>query len=288
MSLVVAAIHDDHITMVSDTKITFADPSGAIRESLTRATYFQAMPKIVRVRADVLVGVTGDNPDHVIEAVLQHRQIAVEELLGYLGDIEHAAFVVAALDPLRLWQVADGEVEDRAEVGRARAGDHRAYELFQARSLDPGMREANPCFRLLSSMQFLTTFDPVPSVGGIALKARSTAAGFTFSPGFTRVFPPGMQLESLTMRDGKMLLTFALPDGVDPTTYRVIVVPGATPTPGALALLIPETGKGLVYRQDRPWEPDVIAAASVEQLVDAANRDTGTTLTSPAPPPDFW
>lgn len=63
MSLAVAAIHDgDHITMVADTKVTFSDRDGNPDDAKTRSTYFEVLPKIVLLRPDLMVGVTGDEP----------------------------------------------------------------------------------------------------------------------------------------------------------------------------------------------------------------------------------
>jgi hypothetical protein len=288
MSLVVAGIHNDHITMVTDTKVSFFDRDGHPNERQTRDTYYQALPKAVLLRPDLLVGITGDDPAPVMERLVTHRNESVPGVLDHLKTEVDAAFVVAALDPPRLWTVADGRAEDRTAVGRAWAGDIEAFNLFQARSLDPGMTDAEPCFKLMSSMQWLTSFNPVKSVGGTTVRLTSQADGFHFSPMFTRIGPHYMEVESATFANGILRVTYVVPDGVDGSTYQIIVVPGGDPTPAAVGLLIPETGRGLVFSPERPWESRVVAATTVQELAVAANVECGQVLTTPVPPPDYW
>src|SRR3546814_14645247 len=103
------------------------------------------------------------------------------------------------------------------------------------------MVDADLCFRLMSSMQWLTTFDPVDTVGGTTMRVTSHADGFRFSAMFTRVGPRYMEVESATFVGGTLRVTFRVPEGVDGSTSQIIVVPGDRPTPGAVALLIPES-----------------------------------------------
>src|SRR3546814_15855686 len=102
------------------------------------------------------------------------------------------------------------------------------------------MVDADLCFRLMSSMQWLTTFDPVDTVGGTTMRVTSHADGFRFSAMFTRVGPRYMEVESATFVGGPLRVTFRVPEGVAGSTYQIIVVPGDRTTPGAAELLIPE------------------------------------------------
>src|SRR3546814_16711725 len=113
------------------------------------------------------------------------------------------------------------------------------------------MVDADLCFRLMSSRQWLTTFDPVDTVGGTTMRVTSHADGFRFSAMFTRVGPRYMEVESATFVGGKLRVTFRVPEGVDGSPYQIIVVPGDRPPPGAGALVIPETGKGLILTGGR-------------------------------------
>lgn len=224
MSLVVAAIHDDErITMVSDTKVSFFYPDGHPDDATTRRTYFEALPKIVLLRPDQMVGVTGDNPHEVIDDLIGHRDDPVDDVLAHVAGTPTAGFVVAAFRPARLWHVAGGKVDDRTDVRRAWSGDLGAYDVFRT-SWEQWPDGTEVPFLLSSSMQRLTSFDPVASVGGFTLTAATYDDGFRFQPWVTTVF----------------------------MSHHVHVMPGQDPTRSALGLLIPETGVGLLFPQERP------------------------------------
>ena len=130
MSLVVAAIHDDdQVTMVSDTKVSFFHPDGQPDDAKTRRTYFEALPKIVLLRPDLIVGVTGDSPHEAVNDVVGHRDDTVEDLVAHLATMTSSGFVVAALRPARLWSIDDGRIDDRTPIRRAWSGDRDAYDF---------------------------------------------------------------------------------------------------------------------------------------------------------------
>lgn len=287
MSLVVAAIHDDdQITMVADTKISFFGRDGQADEARTRRTYFEALPKIVLLRPDLIVGVTGDDPDAVIERVAALRSSSVAQVLDSLGNEPEADFVVAELSPAALWQVVDGTVEERTSGKRAWAGSLDAYNIFQARFHDTEHGDDGP-FRLLSSMQALTSFDPVKSVGGIALLATSTNEGFFFVGGASMIGPHFLQIESVRVEGTNVTVRAAVPPGVDPTMYQTFVLPGVEPTRGAVAFLIPQTGRGVLFRESRPWEGVWIPATTTTELAAVALADHGEAITATESPPGF-
>lgn len=288
MTLVVATIHDDHITMVSDSKVTFLDREGRPVEAWNRDTYFRALPKIVRLRSDLMVGVAGDDPHDVIERLVAYRDAPVTRVLDHLKTEVDAEFVVAALAPPRLWEVKGGVLQDRTDSPRRGwAGDLDAYDKFRESMGVPGMDDIVVCEQLEMAMRTLTTFDPVKTVGGVLLEASSRSGEFRFRPYFMRVMPPYMEVESVTVQGNRLRATFVVPEGADATTFQTIVVPGDEPDRGALAFLIPETGKGLVFPQHRPWKAEVVAARSVQELATAAS-ELGTRLTVPEPPADHW
>ena len=118
--------------MVSDTKVSFFYPDGRPDDGRTRRTYFEALPKIVLLRPELMVGVTGDSPHEVIADVVTHRKDPVENLLDHLATMTSAGFVVAALQPARLWSVGGGEIDDRTSVRRGWSGGQHAYDIFRA------------------------------------------------------------------------------------------------------------------------------------------------------------
>lgn len=256
MSLVVAAIHDDdRITMVSDTKVSFFYPDGHPDEATTRRTYFEALPKIVLLRPDLMVGVTGDNPHVVIEELIGHRDDTVDELLAHLVAITTAGFIVAALRPARLWSIGGGGIDDRTDVRRAWSGDGRAYDVFRTH-WEKWPTDTDIPFLLSSSMQGLTSFDPVPSVGGFTLTAATYDDGFRFQPWVTTVF----------------------------LSHNVLVMPGQDPTRGALGLLIPATGVGLLFPHEHPSAPTRIGANASRAMADLASIHHGQRLIATSAP----
>jgi hypothetical protein len=288
VTLVAATIHDGHITMVADTKVTFTDYRGHPLEAWNRDTYFRALPKIVLLRGDLMVGVAGEDAARVIERLLTQRDASVDGVLEHLALEVDAEFVVAALSPPRLWEVKAGVVDDRSTLPRRGwAGDPKAYEVFRESIEAPGMDDVVVCAQLEMGLRTLTSFDPVKSVGGLLLEASSRSGEFRFRPYFMRVMPPYMEVESIVQTGNTLTLRLVVPDGADATTFQIIVVPGAEQNPGALGFLIPETGKGLVFPQDRPWASDVVVAQSVEELVSAASAH-GTLLSTPEVPSGHW
>ncbi|WP_030486117.1 hypothetical protein [Nocardioides aequoreus] len=242
MSLVVAAIHDDdRITMVSDTKVSFFYPDGRPDDATTRRTYVEALPKIVLLRPDLMVGVTGDQPHEVIDDLIGHRADTIDDLLTHLAANTSAGFVVAALGPARVWHVEGGKIDDRTGVRRAWSGDRRAYDVFRT-SWEQWPDGTDVPFLLSSSMQRLTSFDPVASVGGFTLTAATYDDGFRFQPWVTTVF----------------------------MSHHVHVMPGQDPTRGALGLLIPETGVGLLFPHERPSAATRIGATTSRAVADLA------------------
>src|SRR3546814_7217215 len=119
------------------------------------------------------------------------------------------------------------------------------------------------------------------------MRVTSHADGFRFSAMFTRVGPRYMEVESATFVGGTLRVTFRVPEGADGSTYQIIVVPGDRLTPGAAALLIPETGTGLIFTEDEHRAANTADAASVNEGAAAATAD-GPSVPSPPPPPDTW
>lgn len=287
MSLVVASIHDgDRITMVSDTKVSFFDREGHADEARTRRTYFEALPKIVLLRPDLMVGVTGDDPEDAIEDLVAHRNDQPEALAHHLAQLTSAGFVVAARNPSRLWSISGGVVDDRTQVGRAWSGDRAAYDIFR-QTWEKWPDGLDVPFLLTSSMQFLTSFGQVPSVGGFTLVATTYDDGYRFQPWTNFVGPSRLQLDSVRLAGDAATLQAAVPPGGDPTTHLVHIIPGNDPTRGALAIFIPQTGVGLLFRHARPWSAQQLEASTPGELVATIAERFGEALSESAPPPGF-
>lgn len=284
----VAAIHDDdQITMVADTKISFFDRQGHADEARTRRTYSAALPKIMLLRPDLMVGVTGDDPDVAIKDLVAHRNDQPEALIDHVVGLTSAGFVVATHSPARLWSIDGGVIDERTQVGRAWSGDRSAYDLFRQKWQEWPPETLDVPFLLTSSMQFLTSFDPVESVGGFTLVASTHSDGFRFQPLTNFVGPSHLQLDSVRVSDGSTTLQMDVPSGGDPTMHRVHIIPGEDPTRGALAIFIPQTGVGLLFQHDRPWTAQRLAASGQEELIASVSERFGDTLVESPPPPSF-
>jgi hypothetical protein len=286
MTLVVAGIAGDHITMVSDTKVTWTFIDGHLDAARNRATYFEALPKIVRLRGDLIIGVAGDDPKRVIERLIARRQAPIESVLAHLESEDANEFVVAALNPTRLWEVKYGSTDDRTTVPRRGwAGDRLAWDTFRVSFDGHGMANFDLDFRLMAAMQTLTSFDPVESAGGLTLKVSSRSGEFLFEAMYEQVMPP-MDVTALDVAADSGRMTISVPPGGDTTTHQVIVIPGGEPTCGAVGFLIPETTRGLFFPEDRPWDATILSATSVQEMASRA-AEIGTTLTAPAAPSGF-
>ncbi|MCP2264631.1 hypothetical protein ACFQHV_15775 [Promicromonospora thailandica] len=282
MTLVVADIHDgDRITMVSDTKITWA---GDVTK--TRHTYENALAKIVILRADLAVGVAGNDPHGTIRLLTEVRDVTVDEMLERLRLERHAEFVIAALDPARLWMVRDGNVEPRTGGIRAWCGDGDAYSEFQEKYHQWGEGQEVP-FLLMSSEQGLTSFDSVSTVGGYTIRASGTPTeGFLFPPDRMALMPE-MQVTSARFEHGNLKLTLEVPPGGDPTVSELIVFAGRGRTRGAIGLLHPLANAGRLFRHEHPYESVTVPASTPDEFVRIALEDHGQEVVY-GPKPQGW
>lgn len=276
MSLVVAEAHDEGVTLVADTKITV--DADARR---TRRVLEFALPKVVILDASTVVGYAGPDPLGLLRNIVGWRGHPVERILASAEALaaNGASFVVAALDPApQLWRVADAVAESRQAVGRAWVGDQDAYAIFQQKYHE-WSDDVEASFRLLSSMQFLTSFDVAPSVGGYVTRIGTSTEGFRFVADRSTILPWRM-VSQVALDRGSMRVKFSVPPGGDPNSYSMLMAVGRQPTIGALAYLIPEARSALLFRADTPWDPVRLDVCSMNELTDRAGAEHGQTLSS--------
>jgi hypothetical protein len=272
MSLVVAEIYPSGIAIVADTKITYPTD-----EARTRRSFANSLVKIILLRDDVAVGVTGEDPHQSIRKLIELRDQPVPHLIAVMERMPDAAFVLASLSPtLSLWQVADGRSEDRTQIGRSWAGDRDAYSLFQQRYHEwPEQMGLDPQFLLMSSMQWLLSFQQVASVGAFLTRATTTGGTFRFVDDIATVGPwllnwsPGPTPSSVSL---------TVPAGGDASSYQVIPAVGAPPTAGAIAYYIPQAEVAWLFCHDSPWKSETIRAASLQSVIQSAQLLFGQTL----------
>lgn len=272
MSLVVGEIHDGRISLVADTKVTYAGDDRS-----TRHVFENAFPKLLILRDDLCVGLAGNDPEGVAESLLAVRSGPLEQVLVIAEALVHASFVVASLGPApRLLQVDQGSTQDRTEIGRAWVGDVSAYEVFQQRYSEwpPGIEVP---FLLISSLQWLLSFGTVSSVGGYLTNVGSGAGGFRYVPQVTHIGPE--ELAGLAdVVDDRLQLHLAVPAGGDTSSASLLCAVGTPPTVGALAYVLAPAGVGLLFPHDAPHQPIVMKVASIDELIERAASDHGQQL----------
>ncbi|MGY2876362.1 hypothetical protein ACVW00_003552 [Marmoricola sp. URHA0025 HA25] len=136
-------------------------------------------------------------------------------MLALLASTPEAEFVVAGKNPLQLWEIKSGTVEEVTARNRGWAGSHDGYEAFQRAMHDPQIAGDEVCVKLMKSMQHLTTFGYINAVGGTTFKVKLFPEGFRHVPLFSWVGPHYLEVESVRLDNGKLLVTMVVPDGVD-------------------------------------------------------------------------
>lgn len=259
MTLVVAGAEDGTITLVADTKITWEDD--AIK---TASIFEEALTKIVLLRDDLAVGLAGEFPDRVIKSMMKVRHRPLDQVLEALREDDRCDFLVASLEPLSIWRVARGRVEEYDLSYRTHIGDPDAFSRFQY--LYDGWIPGDPQVeKMRTSMDQITSIlGPSPFVGGFATTVNNRSGAFRFQP---REFA----VAGNTQFDG----------------FHGLQLPGADPTPGASAIYIPRAKVGRVFRHEDPSSGVKVRADTVEKFAAAAHDDLGQTLMywEPSPPP---
>lgn len=249
MTLIVGYIDGDDIHIVSDTLVTWDD--GQVREPDDHT-----IPKIAILRPDLAVALSGTEPDARLRDLAYYRDYPLDELLASLREDTCAGFIVAAPNPPRLWSVYDGMVYQRTNRGIAWDGDEDAYKIFADRFATDWIGttcESDIGFRVMTSMQALTSFPRVATVGGLSLRAASDANGFHFVADRTTVF-------------------------LGPSWY---VMPGEDPTRGALGVFMQTSGIGRLYTHQDPDAAILIAASFPAEFITEAQRTHGQVLAHP-------
>ena len=278
MSRVVAEIHDGGISLVGDTKITYEGDPGR-----TRQTFKYALPKLVILRHAFAAGYGGSQPQQLLRALIEARELAPTSILEMAAAIPNASFVFASLDPVpQLWQVVNGRIEDRLAIRRGWVGDQQAYDYFQCRYHE-WPEGTSAAFRLMSSMQWLLSFQPVPSVGGCLTRVVTTDDGFRYVADPVTIGPDRMELTRVQAGPDSLTLELAVPDGGDTTSYSILPAVGRPPTPGALAYLVPQAGTALLFPADSPWQAVRLRVGSMADLLTQAAETHGQVLASAVP-----
>lgn len=276
MTLVVAVIDPltGAVSLGADTKVTWARD-----ETRTRKVYTEPALKIVLLGDDLAVGYAGDGPEMLAESVSALGGLEVDEVLGRLGQIEGASFVVGQRRPARIWSVSTEQgIEERTSIRRAWAGDAKAFSTFQARFDDDSAGSALD--RLQSTMSHIVHLARPESVGGFAILATGSADGpFLYHAVQSVLWPEGAAAEVTvpTVNDDGTV-NFTLRATYSEMPLMLHVVPGAEPTRGALGVYVQNVGLGYLYPQALPAQRVQVRAGSLEEFVRRAGSEHGQVL----------
>ncbi|MFD3748000.1 hypothetical protein [Nocardia sp. NPDC058633] len=262
MTLIVAGIHGKRISVVGDTKISFA----AMREGGRRRSmrvYDGPVLKLSIVRSDLAIGVAGDDPVHALRETAfswdKPIEVMVDALCQYSEESRRrsetnlgAAFLVCALNPLSIWRIENGVAYNRSSrPDLAWVGDNEPFEMFED-LYNEWPNHFSVEFRLLSSMQGIVTgpfASAKSSVGGHAVHVTTVDGRFQYLGNQEAVFAP-------TPGNGHF--------------FHQRLAIGASSTPGALGCFIEGRRRQALFRHQKPWEPIWIDGETVEQMINAA------------------
>lgn len=245
MTLVVADVFaDDQIALVSDTLVTW-DPGERVATPGT-----EELAKLVILRDDLAVGVSGTDPHGRIRDAIAMRDSTVEDVISMLEEDPYAAFIVARLDPVGLWQIEPGRAVEVTARGHAWSGDEAAHDdEYLPRFNREFLNDPLP-FRQMTAMQALTSFRRAATIGGRALRVVTDEGRFRFAA------------------DAQYVL------GVEDSAVAV----GEAPTPGAVGVFYAHLGTGGLFRHEAPDLPVRIDARSIDEFCELASVRHGQTL----------
>lgn len=272
MSLVVGEVHDGRISLISDTKITYEDdPSRTTRE------IYIGVPKLAILRDDLCVGYAGNDGVGTLEFLIAHRNSSVEGLTDLLTRRPHASHLIASLDGHKLITIRRGKLEPRPSVPRSWVGDPDGFNVFQeqAAKWPPGMDVG---FVLLSSMQFLTHFKVVDTIGGYHTRVVTTTDGFRYVADQDNIGPERLEATTVERTRTGLQVRLQPPPGGDTGWMSIQCAVGVQPTPGGLAYLVTQAGHGVIYPHDTPWLPQTVRAEDLAELMEVAMNKFGQHL----------
>jgi hypothetical protein len=273
--LVVGEFGSDTCVLVADTKLTWSQD-----DQRTRRVYQEAIPKLVILRDDLCVGVAGEDPHGVIADLVANRDASPNTLLHHLSGRRHASFLVASSDPVRLWRIGDGSVEEIPRGRRAWIGSNEAFSHYQrlASQWAGTPLEHDAVFLSLSSMQGIVSHGLDSTVGGHTVQVVLRSSGFRYAALPTTIGPEEVVFRAAVRPNNEVRLQGTAAPGHDADLMRIVVAVGESPTPGALAFWIVEADHALLFTDEAPHRPITLTVTSADELVRVA-RSHGQTLT---------
>ncbi|WP_018352090.1 hypothetical protein [Longispora albida] len=276
MTLVVAQVVEDRISLISDTMITFGldEATGAFDEEKTQDVFGNALPKLIILRKDLVIGMAGADLGWAARELVAMRGADPQNILDVLTEFDEVDFVlgsVSAAGP-RLWRVSRREVDDRTTVGTAWIGHEPAYDVYRRlyRQWPPGMDTE---FLMQSSMQGVINVYRAEFVGGYTLRVTVSTQATQFVATPTQLLG-GSLAKKLAPADGEARLTG------QPTAFYggYLMAVGTQDTFGALGTYLPGRSLGFVFTHDEPWRGQRITAHSMPDFLRLARDELGQVL----------
>lgn len=260
MTLIAAVASGSGITLVADTKVTYEE------DAIQSARVFDfALPKIVLLRDQVAVAISGEKPTELVRQLVKRREDDLGEIIDHLRGVEKAGFIVASATGPSLWTVSEGKVVSVPAGELALEGDREAFDDF-ARLFKDSREKWGDVHALTGAMDYLAgPLGRHQSVGGYCLTMVSTVVGLRFRSAATTIAPRATEPLAEGASEGGIAVGFTLPAG-NSAWYQSVVLGGRGETPGAVGIYVRQARVGRLYSHQNPYEGQIISAADIDEF----------------------
>lgn len=265
MTLIAAVADDSGVTIASDTKITFDD------DALASARVFTlALPKIVLLRDDVAVAISGKRPTELVRQLTDRRDQDLTEIVEHLRSVPDAGFIVAALGGRSIWTVSDGEVRSVATGELALEGDPASFSDFRTLHSDFLAATTSRNALVMAMDRMAGPLGRHASVGGFNLAATTKEGAFRFASRPTTIAPRAEETAQIfTDEHSHLHIRVSLPVG-NSQWYQTLVLAGRGATPGAVGIYVEQAKCGRLFAHERPYESISLEARTARDFVHRA------------------
>lgn len=257
MTLIAAVANGSTVTVVADTKVTYE------HDAIQTAKVFDfALPKIVLLRDDLAVAISGDWPDEIIRCLMPLRRDPLSDIVDHLRGVPDAGFIVASANGSLLLTVGDGELTKVPDGQVALEGDPSSFADF-TRLYDSSRAICGESASLAMAMDSLAgPLGRHASVGGFCMVATSASGAFRFVGRPTTIAPRVETPVTMTSRDDEFSVGINFPAG-NSSWFQSVVLAGMGATPGASGIFIRQAHVGRLYTHDRPFQAEILHAVDV-------------------------
>ncbi|MBD8205182.1 hypothetical protein IFU08_09300 [Microbacterium sp. CFBP 8790] len=260
MTLIAAVAFESGIAIVSDTKVTYAE------DAIQSARVFDlALPKIVLLRDQIAVAISGERPMETVRQLVQRREDDLGDIVDHLRGVKDAGFIVASTAGPSLWTVGDGKVASVPAGELALEGNPDAFGDL-TRLYNDSQEKWGEVQALIGAMdQLAGPLGRHPSVGGYCLTAVGASEGFRFLSRGTTVAPRALESTASTPGELTSTMGITLPAG-NSAWYQSVLLGGRGKTPGAVGIYVRQAKAGRLYAHVNPHEGETISASDVSEF----------------------